>query len=90
MEIMDFIIEQAFILIPALYVLGKMLKNTKKIEDWLIPWILLILGVIGAVAIMGFNINAVIQGVLVVGVTVYSNQLFKQSTKKKNEDKPLN
>ncbi|WP_291567026.1 MULTISPECIES: phage holin family protein [unclassified Clostridium] len=89
MEIMDFIIEQALILIPALYILGMMLKNTEKIEDWLIPWILLIVGVIGAIAIMGFNVNAIIQGVLVVGATVYSNQLFKQSTKKKVEDKPL-
>lgn len=89
MEFMDFIIEQAFILIPALYILGMMLKNTEKIEDWLIPWILLVVGVIGSIAIMGFSVNAIIQGVLVVGATVYGNQLLKQSTKKKIEDKLL-
>lgn len=89
MEIMDFIVQQALVLMPALYILGMMLKNTEKIEDWLIPWILTVLGVVGAIAIMGFNINAIIQGILVTGVTVYGNQLLKQTFKKKNEDKPL-
>ncbi|WP_399547566.1 phage holin family protein [uncultured Clostridium sp.] len=32
--------------------------------------------------LLGFNINGAIQGILVTGVTVYTNQLFKQYNKK--------
>ncbi len=84
-NLMDYVVEQAFILIPFLYILGRMLKGTVKIKDWTIPWILLICGIGGAIALIGLNINAVIQGVLVTGVTVYANQLFKQSIDKREE-----
>ena len=89
MEFKDFIVEQAIILIPVLYIVGLMLKNTVKIKDWTIPWILLVIGVVGSIALMGLNTNAIIQGVLVAGATVYTNQLFKQSTEKKKEDESL-
>ncbi|MPN47284.1 hypothetical protein SDC9_194886 [bioreactor metagenome] len=84
-NLMEYVVEQALVLVPVLYIIGSMLKYTQKIKDWCIPWILLICGVVGAVALMGANINAVIQGVLVTGVTVYANQLFKQSVDKREE-----
>ncbi len=83
MEILEilitYIIKDAKILIPALLVLGWILKNTPKVEDWLIPWILLIVGIIFALMIMGFTANALIQGILVVGAAVLIHQLYKQS-----------
>ncbi|KHO39118.1 hypothetical protein OR62_07695 [Clostridium tetani] len=87
MNIMEFITEQAFILVPALYVLGLMLKGTEKIKDWTIPWILLTCGIGSCIAIMGVNIQALLQGVLVTGATVFGNQLVKQSTEKREQDK---
>ncbi|MCW6075454.1 phage holin family protein [Clostridium sporogenes] len=86
MNLMDYIVEQALILIPVLYILGMMLKNTQKIKDWSIPWILLVVGVIGAISLMGLNPNAIIQGILATGAAVYTNQLIKQSTEKKEQD----
>lgn len=86
MEFKDFIVEQALILIPALYIIGLILKSTDKIKDWTIPWILLVIGIAASIALMGLNINAIIQGVLVTGATVYTNQLIKQTTVKKGED----
>ncbi|NRX54201.1 hypothetical protein DFM81_002625 [Clostridium beijerinckii] len=44
--------------------------------------ILLFLGILGAVGIMGPSVESVIQGILVTGATVYTNQLIKQSCKK--------
>ncbi|MBD8046739.1 phage holin family protein [Clostridium faecium] len=82
MEFKEFIVEQALILIPALYIIGLILKSTDKIKDWTIPWILLVIGIVASIALMGLNINAIIQGVLVTGATVYTNQLIKQTTKK--------
>jgi len=85
MDIMSFITEKALILIPVLYIIGMMLKNTSKIQDWSIPWILLIVGIGSSIGLLGFNMESIIQGVLVTGTTVYTNQLFKQSTIKKKE-----
>ncbi len=89
MNIMDFIVDKALILIPALYILGKILKSLKFVKDNNIPLILLIFGIGLSVWMMGFNPDGVIQGILVTGAAVYSNQLIKQyqKGKMKNHDK---
>ena len=81
MEFINYVTENALILIPVLYILGSILKGTSKVEDKYIPVILLPIGIVLSLAIIGLNINAVIQGVLVVGATVYTNQLLKQVNK---------
>jgi hypothetical protein len=81
MEFVKFITENALILVPVLYVLGMILKGTEKFQDKFIPVILLPIGVIASVALIGFTVQAVIQGVLVVGAAVYTNQLIKQKNK---------
>ena len=80
-NILNYVVENALILIPVLYVLGAILKGTSKIDDKYIPIILLPIGIAFSIAIMGVNVNSVIQGILVTGVTVYGNQLIKQATK---------
>jgi len=82
MDFAQYIAQNALVLIPVLYVLGMLIKNTEKIDDKYIPILLLIAGVAGAVGIMGINADAVVQGVLVTGTTVYTNQLIKQTTQK--------
>ena len=82
MDFAQYIAQNALVLIPVLYVLGMLIKNTEKIDDKYIPIILLIAGIAGAIGIMGVNTDAVVQGVLVTGTTVYTNQLIKQTTKK--------
>ncbi|MBQ8306073.1 MAG: phage holin family protein [Blautia sp.] len=83
MDFEKYLIEQMLILIPVLYIVGALIKNTPKITDWVIPWILLVIGVAAAIAIgLGAGItipDAIIQGVLVTGVTVLTNQLIKQT-----------
>ncbi|MCD3206758.1 hypothetical protein G8T60_12690 [Clostridium botulinum C] len=86
MNLMDYIVEQALILIPVLYILGIMLKGTNKIKDWTIPWILLVVGIIGAIALMGLNVNSVLQGILAAGTAVFGNQLVKQTTIKSKKE----
>lgn len=82
MEILSYITENALILIPVLYVIGRMLKNTEKINNKYIPIILLPIGVGLSMGIAGaITVDAVIQGILVTGATVYTDQLIKQSKK---------
>lgn len=81
MEFTKFITENALILVPALYVLGMVLKGTEKIPDKYIPIVLLPIGVIASVSMLGYTVQAIVQGVLVVGTAVYANQLVKQINK---------
>ena len=81
MEVMQYIVDNALVLIPVLYILGAILKGTSKIDDKYIPIILLPVGIAFSIAIMGISVDAVIQGILVVGVTVYGNQVIKQISK---------
>ena len=82
MEVANYVVQNALILIPALYILGMILKSTQKISDKYIPITLLIFGVAGAIGILGVSVDSIIQGILVTGATVYTNQLIKQSEKK--------
>lgn len=81
MELAQYITQNALILIPVLYVLGMVIKSTEKVNDKYIPTVLLVAGILGAIGIMGVSANSVVQGILVAGTTVYTNQLIKQSTK---------
>ncbi|MFF2797104.1 phage holin family protein [Lysinibacillus xylanilyticus] len=69
----DYIIEQALIVVPVLLVIGQALKNTPKMQNWLIPYILLLLGFLFTIGIMGINMHAIVQGVLVSGSAVFAN-----------------
>lgn len=82
MDFTQYIAQNALILIPVLYILGIIIKGTEQISDKYIPIILLIIGILGAVGIMGISANSVVQGVLVTGAAVYTNQLIKQTNKK--------
>ena len=83
MDVSQYITQNALILIPVLYIIGMIIKHTDKISDKYIPLILLVFGIAGSMGIIGVNANAVIQGVLVTGATVYTNQLIKQTGKDK-------
>lgn len=86
MNVMDYIVSEAYILIPVLYVIGMFLKKIPSIADWLIPWILLVLGMLGGFFLADMNLQGILQGVLVAGVTVFANQLYVQTAIKSKED----
>ncbi len=77
----EFITENALLLIPVLNVLGTIIKNTEKIPNKYIPIILLGVGILGAIAILGISPESVVQGILVTGTSVYGNQVVKQLKK---------
>ena len=77
----EYISENALLMIPVLNIIGMIIKNTEKIPDKYIPIILLLFGILGAIAIMGISPESVIQGVLITGTAVYGNQVFKQLKK---------
>lgn len=80
MDFMNFILDQALILIPVLYLIGNFLKSSN-VADKYIPVTLLVVGVILAMLMIGFTVDGFIQGVLVAGAAVFTNQLVKQVNK---------
>lgn len=74
----EYIVENALVLVPVLNIIGMIIKNTEKINDKYIPLILLFFGIVGTVAILGISADSVVQGVLVTGTAVYGNQVVKQ------------
>ncbi|QGH37013.1 holin [Gracilibacillus salitolerans] len=70
------------IVVAVLWVIGLFLKRTPNFPDWIIVWTLLVLGVLVAVFVIGFTVDAFIQGVIVAGLAVFAHQLIKQTQKK--------
>ncbi len=81
MDIYTFLIEDALIFVPALLILGQIIKGIEFIPDKYIPLILLPVGILGAIVGGGLNVGSVIQGILVTGAAVYGNQIVKQLKK---------
>lgn len=82
MEILDYILQERLILIPVLYVLAEIIKMTELIKNKYIPLIILILGILLSLMLGGFTLaDNIIQGILVAGATVLTNQMIKQSQK---------
>ena len=76
-----FLIEEALILIPVLYVIGMFLKSLEAIKDKYIPIIIWGFGVVLSMLILGFNVDGFVQGTLVAGTSVFASQIYIQATK---------
>ncbi|HLS52993.1 MAG TPA: phage holin family protein [Tissierellaceae bacterium] len=80
MDIGGYLIEEALIMIPVLYILGNFLKSLEGFKDKYIPIILLVVSIFFTPLVIGkFNADNVVQGILVAGTTVFANQVYKQS-----------
>lgn len=94
MNPMDYIKPEVLILVPVMYLLGLMVKNTEYIKDKFIP---LFLGIVSVILttiyvlatsdILNYKdcmmaiFVAITQGILCAGCAVYINQNIKQSKK---------
>ena len=80
MDFLNYITDNRLILIPVLYIIGYIIKNTNIIKNKYIPLILLAIGISLSVAMGGNTIvDNIIQGILVTGATVLSDQIVIQS-----------
>lgn len=92
--IQNYIKPELLVVAIVLYFIGMGIKNTEKINDKYIPIILGVFGVIiSAIYIVATSIfngyqsvlmaifTAIVQGIMVAGLSVYANQLIKQTQK---------
>ena len=79
-EIINFIMNEALIMFPALRVIGAIIKHTKFIPDKWIPVILLGVSIaLSPLVIGGYSPSNIVQAVLVAGAAVFGHQLVKQT-----------
>lgn len=81
MDFQNYILDQALVLIPVIYILGLFLKKSTVVKDKYIPLILLFFGIALSLLLVGLNVQGIIQGILVSGTAVFANQIIKQSLK---------
>ena len=89
--ITQFIRPDMMIIAAACYVFGIFIKSST-IDDWIIPFILLIFAIVLSIVYIAFVldngitvkvvINGIIQGLFAAALSVYGNQVIKQVTKK--------
>ena len=94
--IVEYIRPELFVLIPFLWFIGWLMKNSKKVQDWIIPIVLTVIGVILAplwiavVVAEGFGsaviLYGIVQGGLVAAAAVLFNEGIKQIKHKRLDD----
>lgn len=77
--IFELIDPKLLIVVAACWVLGAILKQTPRIPDWTIVYIVTGAAVALTVWIQGFGPEAIIQGVLCGSFAVFGHQIVKQS-----------
>ena len=91
MTITDYIAPELLLIVPVLWVFGKLLKEAAFVQNRYIPLLLGACGVLLAVCYVAGSgaavtaagiFTAVTQGVLCAGAAVYGHQLVKQAGKK--------
>jgi len=75
-----FLLENYYILVPVLWVLGYALKQTPRVADWLIIWILLGASILLGTFAYGFSFEAITNGIIATGLAVLGHQVVKQTT----------
>lgn len=78
MAMLDFIMEEAYILIPVLIIIGRILKISTNLPTRFIPITLLGLSFLLTGVMPGLSFESTIQSILIAGAAVFSHQLFKQ------------
>lgn len=82
MEILDFIIKDGLVMIPALFLLGEIIKKTEVFEDNWIPLIILVVSLgLTPMLLGGFNAENIVQAILVAGMPTYGYEFIKQLMK---------
>ena len=67
------------LVVAACWALGYILKQTPRVPDWTIVYVVTVLAVVLVVALQGMTTESVIQGVLCGAFAVYGHQVVKQT-----------
>src|SRR5699024_11754362 len=78
-----YLLKEALVIIPGSLIIGKIIKQTLQISNWLIPFIS-IFYISFTIYLIGTDLDAILQNILLKGTAVNGNQLFQQ-TRRRNK-----
>lgn len=84
MDILNYVVQEGLIMIPILFIIGEIVKSTELLASKWIPLVVLVISVAFTPLVLGlgtYTADNIVQAVLVAGVTVFGNELIKQSSK---------
>lgn len=77
--IFELIDPKLFVVVAACWAIGFMLKKTPKVPDWSIVYIVVVLAVLFTYGLLGWSVEALIQGILAGAFAVFGHQVVKQT-----------
>ena len=81
-ELLEFVTQEAYIMVPTLWVVGFIVKRTEQIKDKYIPIILLVVSLLLSPWMLGgHSPENIVQAILVAGGAVLADNLYRQSKK---------
>jgi len=82
MDILNYVVQEGLVMIPVLFIIGEIVKGTELLGNKWIPLVVLVVSIGFTPLVLGaYDATNVVQAVLVAGVTVFGNELIKQSSK---------
>lgn len=82
MDVVNYIVKEGLVMIPVLFIIGEIIKGTELLSNKWIPLALLVISIGFTPLLLGaYTADNIVQAVLVAGVTVFGNELIKQSSK---------
>ncbi len=96
--VLEFVRPELTILVVVAWCLGLFLKLAPKFKaEWTIPFIILGFSIIFTILYVGFVndegftaagvVSSIMQGIIIASIAVFGNNIFKQSTIKRLDDK---
>ena len=82
MDVVNYIVQEGLVMIPVLFIIGEIVKGTELLSNKWIPLAVLTISIGFTPLVLGsYTADNIVQAVLVAGVTVFGNELVKQSSK---------
>lgn len=82
MDILNYVVQEGLVMIPVLFIIGEIIKGTELLGNKWIPLALLVVSIGFTPLVLGaYTANNIVQAVLVAGVTVFGNELIKQTSR---------
>ena len=82
MDILNYVVQEGLVMVPVLFIIGEIVKGTELLSNKWIPLVVLIISMGFTPLVLGaYTADNIVQAVLVAGVTVFGNELIKQSNR---------
>lgn len=82
MDILNYVVQEGLVMIPVLFIIGEIIKGTELLSNKWIPLVVLVISVAFTPLVLGtYTADNIVQAVLVAGVTVFGNELIKQTSR---------